>query len=250
MRDGTVVYLKNSGHVPLLNGYCKIDKAKSLKGTETSKMRNKAAFTCSPCGQPETAWPAAGIAMTSVAAKASKVNEGSVQVSRQEKALPSKSQPKYTRSISAQERRGLCPERQRDGGTPNLTLPEDLAIGNGHRSAASAVSAKTSNSGNALTEKSYINLVCGPFFIEVFSGSGRMAQSVRDTGITVFEFDLSEKGGRRNLLHISVLKGLEDLIAHPMCRGVWFGFPCGTSSSARRHDGGPTPPRGANPTNI
>ena len=68
-----------------------------------------------------------------------------------------------------------------------------------------------------------------------------MAQSVRDTGITVFEYDLTEKGCRINLLHSNVLKELEDLIAHPMCRGVWFGFPCGTVSSARRHDGGPPP---------
>jgi len=35
-----------------------------------------------------------------------------------------------------------------------------------------------------------------------------------------------------------------------MCRGVWFGYPCGTFSSARRYDGGPLPLRGTNPKDI
>jgi hypothetical protein len=249
MPDGTVVYLDASRYVPTLNGYCKTCKTGPSKGTETSKMWNNAAYVCSPCGQSETAGTAADIAPTLAPPMAAKNLEASVNNSWSKSLLSSKSKPTPTSSISAQGRRGLCPERQRDGRAPNLLLREDEAIGDGHRSAASAVSANPNqpSRGNALTEKSYINLVCGPFFIEVFSGSGRLAQSVRDTGITVFEYDLTEQGGRRNLLHSSVLRELRELIAHPMCRGVWFGFPCGTFSSARRHDGGPPPLRGTNP---
>ena len=59
-------------------------------------------------------------------------------------------------------------------------------------------------------------MVSGPFFIEVFSGSGRMAQAVREHGIDAFEFDLTPQGGRRNLLHANVLEKWRELRAHPM----------------------------------
>ena len=58
------------------------------------------------------------------------------------------------------------------------------------------------------------------------------------------------QGGRKNLLHANVLKELRALIQHPLCRGVWFGYPCGTFSSARRYDGGPLPLRGTNSKDI
>jgi len=77
-----------------------------------------------------------------------------------------------------------------------------------------------------------------------------MAAGVREHGLDAFEFDLTQQGGKRNLLHANVLHELRSLIAHPMCRGVWFGFPCGTFSSARRNDGGPGPLRGTNPKDI
>ena len=35
-----------------------------------------------------------------------------------------------------------------------------------------------------------------------------------------------------------------------MCRGIWFGYPCGTFSSARRDDGGPLALRGTNPKDV
>ena len=98
--------------------------------------------------------------------------------------------------------------------------------------------------------KSCINLVVGPFYIEVFSGSGRLAHTVRANGVQCFEFDLTSKGGTKNLLHANVLRELKSLIAHPQCRGVWFGYPCGTFSSARRNDGGPPPLRGTNSKDI
>ena len=134
--------------------------------------------------------------------------------------------------------------------TPDLTLPEDRAIGSGHRSSANEASAKATKDGNVLTVASYIRLIKGPFIIEVFSGSGRLAKAVRDKGIQCFEFDLTTQGGCKNLLHAHVLTELKGLIAHPQCKGVWFGYPCGAFRSARRHDGGPPPLRGTNPKDI
>ena len=96
----------------------------------------------------------------------------------------------------------------------------------------------------------YLDMITGEFFVEAFSGTGRMAASVRKRGLDVFEFDLTQQGGRRNILHANVLHELKALIAHPMCRGIWFGYPCGTFSSARRNDGGPKPLRGTNPKDI
>jgi len=87
------------------------------------------------------------------------------------------------------------------------------------------------------------------FFLEVFSGTGRLSDSLRakySTDCIVLEFDLSEKGGSKNLLTKKVYKEVMDLIADPNCIGVWFGFPCATFSSARRHDGCPPPLRGFN----
>ena len=81
------------------------------------------------------------------------------------------------KSTSAREQRQLCPERQADGSTPNLKLPEDEAVGDGHGASARTVSAKTSSE-NARAKETYLHFVSGPFFIEVFSGSGRVAQAV------------------------------------------------------------------------
>ena len=67
------------------------------------------------------------------------------------------------------------------GTTPELELPEDRTIGNGHRSTATSVSAKQlqPNSGNTGIKATYLDLVSGPFFVEAFSGSGRQAVAVR-----------------------------------------------------------------------
>ena len=46
------------------------------------------------------------------------------------------------------------------------------------------------------------------------------------------------------------MQELRDLIQDPNCIGVWFGFPCGTFSSARRNDGGPPPLRGITSEDI
>ena len=46
------------------------------------------------------------------------------------------------------------------------------------------------------------------------------------------------------------LHELKAFIAHPMCRRIWFGYPCGAFGSARRSDGGPKRLRGTNSKDI
>ena len=66
----------------------------------------------------------------------------------------------------------------------------------------------------------------------------------------MYEIDITDQGGHNNVLKKQVFAKLQALINHPMCLGVWFGFPCGTFSAARRHDGGPPPLRGENSKDI
>ena len=89
-----------------------------------------------------------------------------------------------------------------------------------------------------------------PFFLEVFSGSGHLSKALRVEGLVVYEIDITDQGGHNNVLKKQVFAKLLALINHPMCQGVWFGFPCGTFSAARRHDGGPPPLRGENSKDI
>ena len=132
--------------------------------------------------------------------------------------------------------------------TPVITLEEDVpTIGNRHRSAVRSTSAKHGEIRPAL--QSWLG-PSEPFFVEVFSGTGRLAAAVRSQGVVAYEFDLTEQGGRKDLLKKNVLSELRSLIESPYCLGVWFGFPCGTFSSARRNDGGPPPLRGTNCKDI
>ncbi len=156
------------------------------------------------------------------------------------------------KAAAVQQQSRPRPLQPSTGTTPDFTLPEDRTIGNGHRSLAIAVSAKTTQqkSGDTGRKLTYLDLITGPFIVEAFSGSGRMAAHVRKKGIQAFEFDLTQQGGRRNILHANVLHELRALIAHPQCSGIWFGYPCGTFSSARRNDGGPGALRGTNSKDI
>ena len=194
-------------------------------------MSSIADFVCLPCGQDNVPWPGttANITPTTAPTKAVKPTDVTERKSWSISAQPSQRTLNISKSPSVRERRKLCPERQRDGSTPTLTLSDDVTIGDGHRSAASGVSTKPS-SGNANVVKTYLDMLVGPFFIEVCSGSGGLARSVREHGLQVFEFDLTAQGGRRNLLHPSVLKELKALISHPECRGVWCGVLCGPSA--------------------
>ena len=247
LSDGTIVYLQDLTSTPVLNGYCKSEKPKS-KRTETLAMTSTADIKCLPCGQAPWPWTQADIKPTNALPVAA-ISTGNDGNPWSESPSAPKPKPITTERLSARQQRQLCPERQRDGTTPNLVLPEDVAIGNGHGASARRVSAK-SDDGNVRVMSSYVDMISRPFFVEVFSGTGRMASGVREHGLDAFEFDLNKQGGNRNLLHNKVLHELRALIAHPLCRGVWFGYPCGTFSSARRHDGGPKPLRGTNSKEI
>ena len=153
-----------------------------------------------------------------------------------------------TVSIAAKQQRSWSPERKAHGTTPVLILAEDEpTIGKRHGSAARSVSAKDVETRPAL--KSWL-APSGPFFLEIFSGPGRLAAALRMQGVTAHEFDLTEQGGHKDLLTKKVLHEIVGLINDPNCIGVWFGFPCGTFSSARRNDGGPPPLRGVNSKDI
>ena len=49
-------------------------------------------------------------------------------------------------------------------------------------------------------------------------------------------------GAHGNLMNKDTRRRIKELISSGKCLGVWFGFPCGTFSRARRHDGKGTPP--------
>ena len=177
LQDGTIVYDDTCTGVPMLSGFCKSDNAwKPNKRTETLATSSAADFVCSPCGQatPEP-WSKGSINATVAPAMATKTTGTDGEPWSGRPPTPTR-KPIIPRSTSARGRRQLCPERQRDGTTPKLTLPEDEAIGNRHGASARSVSA-TQSSGNAGTNATYLHLVSGPFLIEVFSGSGRMAQA-------------------------------------------------------------------------
>ena len=141
----------------------------------------------------------------------------------------------------------MRPERLRDGRTLNLVLKVDEPSGN---LASLTAKATTARHNGAKDQETVLHKIDGPFFVEIFSGTGRLADTVRTTGVAAYEFDLTPKGGRKNLLKNKVLHEIMELIKNPNCVGVWFGFPCGTFSSARRHDGGPPPLRGHNSKDI
>jgi len=248
-----MVYLGDSQYAPVLDGHCKTEYKGPIKGTETSKraMRDAAAFMCQPCDQSieSTTVSTRVIAKTPVpATMATMKNDGGKSRSDKIQSSATSKQMEANGNNSAGQRRSLCRERQAHGTTPDLRLPEDDSIGDGSRSAAGVHS--NNQQGEIHSKLSYVNMINGPFFVEVFSGSGRAAHAVRDKGIQAFEFDLTKQGGKRNLQHPSVLRELTELIRHPLCRGIWFGFPCGTFSSARRNDGGPPPLRGTNSKDI
>ena len=94
-------------------------------------------------------------------------------------------------SSSAGQRGSLCPERQAHGTTPNLTLPEDDSIGDGGRSAAIVHSEKQNRETSG--KLSYVDMIEGGFFVQVFSGTGRAAQAASGKGLQTFEYDLTKK---------------------------------------------------------
>ena len=73
----------------------------------------------------------------------------------------------------------------------------------------------------------------GKFFVEVFSGTGRLSLALMGHDVRAQAFDIVD-GPDSDVLLAAVRRHLFRLIRHPGCLGVWFGFPCGTFSRARR----------------
>ena len=184
-------------------------------------MTSTADLSCLPCGQaPCQPGTEALITPTTITLEKATMLNGNEDTAWLAPPPAPHSNPRPTRSRPAQQQGRPLPKQSRDGTTPDLLLPEDRKIGDGHRSAAISVSAKPSKSGNTGIKATYLDLISGPFFIEAFNGSGRMAASVRTRGLDAFEFDLTPQGGRRNILHASTLHELKALITHPVCRGI------------------------------
>ena len=252
LSDGTIVYLHNTNTVPELDEECRAETP-SEQGTETSTMPGAQCFGCQPCVQPGGLFEQGGITKTATLTEAETSNQccGCNDRSSFIPTPRSKKRNKVLKSeflaVAAKEQRQWCPERQKHGITPTLVAKEDEPTpGNRHRSCARSKSAKHQKEGETLECSPPPGLNGTPFFIEMFSGSGRLAEALRARGITAYEFDLNQKGGRKNLLDAKVLREVKDLLEDPNCIGIWFGFPCGTFSSASRVDGGPPPLRGTN----
>ena len=77
----------------------------------------------------------------------------------------------------------------------------------------------------------------GKFFVEVFSGTGRLSLALIGQDVQAQAFDIID-GPDSDLLRAAVRRRLYRLIRHPDCLGVWYGFPCGTFSRARRGSAG------------
>ena len=71
----------------------------------------------------------------------------------------------------------------------------------------------------------------------MFSGSGRLSLALVNADIRAVVFDVME-GPEGDLLMPAVRRRLFRLIRHERCLGIWFGFPCGTFSRARRGKAG------------
>ena len=251
LADGTTVYLPTSRtNVPELDGYVTAD---ANQWTETPELDGAAnlSLQCQPCEQPLL--PPPGLNVEAAMARKATHNN-CLQCVSQSKYVQRRQQEKLsqsTLSLVAAKRRQWCPERKLDGVTPNLVLKEDEpTIGTRHGSVARSTSANPKHQAETRANSRNWLSPSGPFIVEVFSGSGRLASAARELGVTAYEYDLNQQGGYKNLLKKNVLKELTDLIMDPFCMGIWFGFPCGTFSSARRNDGGPPPLRGINSKDI
>ena len=149
---------------------------------------------CLPCRQDPCPWTEGNISTTATLHEATKSDSGTdTNLSDDPPLLATR--PTSPRSTSAQQQRQSITKHPCNEKTPNILPPEDTAIGNGHRSTAASVSAKQltqSKGGDTGRRATYLDLIAGPFFVECFSGSGRMAASVRKHGLDAFEFDLTE----------------------------------------------------------
>ncbi len=260
LQDGTIVYLDATNKCPELNPECHVHHSADgfQRALETFDVPEQS-FLCSPCNELEAAAKLDLPGNTTTNADILKpkncagccnwsCNSAQPAAAADSTSLPvflGGGRPAAQHTKGADSRRQTkkpATQLQRDV-VPDLVLDEDKpTIGNRHGSAARSTHA-TRKTKETLAESS-------PYFLEIFSGSGRLAAAVRMHGVTAYEIDLCKQGGSLNLLRKSVMKQVKELIDDPRCIGVWFGFPCGTFSSARRDDGGPPPLRGTNSKDI
>ena len=104
---------------------------------ETLAMPCAADFECIPCDPAPWSGPAARMAETTMPQMAAKILDNKPEP-RSGSATSSTTRSLKDGGISARERRQAHYER---GVVTDLTLPEDVTIGNGHRSSASVVNA-------------------------------------------------------------------------------------------------------------
>lgn len=248
LADGTVVYMSTSHSVPMIDGYVEAEICQDAGMPELDDCALP--MQCQPCEQPPGLPPPGSIVGAAPLPTMATDRNGCgecVSWSDRIRALKQNKLSPSTASLAAKQLRQWCRERKEHNNPILVPAEEEPSIGTRHGSSVRTSSAKQGEIRSALEACS---LPSGPFFVEVSSGSGRMAAAVRQTGVTANEYDLTEKGSRKNLLHKSVLQELTEPIEHPNCIGVWFGFPCGTFSSALRNDGGPPPLRGINSKDI
>ena len=80
-------------------------------------------------------------------------------------------------------------------------------------------------------------------FLELFSGTARLAKAISRRGLQSLAYDVNFNEGC-DLLCPKVVEGIKRLIREKHVGGVWLGFPCNSWSLARRDDGvGPPPLR-------
>ena len=150
MHDGTPVYLTNDDHhnVSMPDGHCNSDKKqKSKRNSETSLMPCKAEPMFMPCGQ--VPWLGTkGDITTAVTPTMAVKQPGEQDLDQSTAPAPPPPKPHQSRRPPAKQQRRSLPA-PRDGVTPSLVLHEDTAVGDGHRSPATSVSAKQVEGGTA-----------------------------------------------------------------------------------------------------
>ena len=266
LSDGTTVYLHSDNNVFEIDSHCRSTRLRiGGESTETLPVPDTAdSFVCQPCLEPGGFSERGGTPDNAKPTKACKAKDCSGCSDRLSYRLTSR--PKRRQKVKSQEplsdvdknRRWQCYERKFNSAAPALVLKEDEpSIGKTHRSTVRSESAKSQTLPNRKFEETLkwefppgLEPMEKAFFIEMFSGSGRMAEAVLGQGVAAYEYDLNKKGGYKNLLDAKVLNEVKALLKDPNCVGIWFGFPCGTFSSARRYDGGPPPLRGNNTKDI
>ena len=90
--------------------------------------------------------------------------------------------------------------------------------------------------------------VTGPFFLEVFAGTGRLSSRLERDLAAVGRQDVKviriewKDNPDDNLLESKCFIRIQRLINSGKCLGVWFAPPCNSWSTSRRHDGKGAPP--------